>query len=95
LQDLRASLPKGKLEAYLNTLQDLNAINYIPHAHAIPLLLQFANFEQYFDRASMDRYAKAAPEPKTILFYDSAHDLNDPHAFQNRFDWLKKHIALE
>jgi dienelactone hydrolase len=93
LQDLRASLPKGQLAAYLDTLRDINAINYISHAQAIPLLLQFASFEQYFDRASMERYAAAAPEHKTVLFYDSAHDLNDPQAFKDRFDWLQKHLA--
>ena len=90
---LRASLPKGQLETYLNTLQDINAINCVRYAQA-PLLLQFANFEQYFDRESTERYAAAAAEPKTVLFYDSAHDLNDPQAFKDRFDWLKKFLAL-
>jgi hypothetical protein len=30
----------------------------------------------------MKRYAAAAKEPKTVLFYDSAHDLNDPQALK-------------
>jgi dienelactone hydrolase len=94
LADLRASLPKGQLDTYLDTLADLNAINYVPFAQPIPLLLQFANFEQYFDRASMDRYAAAATEPKTVLFYDSAHDLNDPQAGKDRFDWLAKGLRF-
>jgi dienelactone hydrolase len=94
LAELRTSLPKGQLDAYLNTLADLNAINYIRLAQPVPLLLQFANFEQYFDRASMERYAAAATEPKTVLFYDSAHDLNDPQAFKDRADWLAKRLAL-
>ena len=91
--DLRASLPKGQLETYLKTLQDINAINYVRYAQS-PLLLQFANFEQYFDRASMDRYAAAATIPKTVLFYDSAHDLNDPQASKDRSDWLAKRLAF-
>jgi len=94
LADLRASLPKGQLETYVETLEDINAINYVRHAQPIPLLLQFANFEQYFDRTSMERYAAAATEPKTVLFYDSAHDLNDPQAFKDRFDWLAKRLAF-
>jgi dienelactone hydrolase len=92
--DLRASLPKGRLDAYLNTLADLNAVNYVRYAQPIPLLLQFANFEQYFDRASMEHYAAAATEPKTVLFYDSAHDLNDPQALKDRVDWLAKRLAF-
>jgi dienelactone hydrolase len=92
--ELRASLPKGQLDAYLNTLADLNAVNYVRYAHPVPLLLQFANFEQYFDRASMARYAAAATKPKTVLFYDSAHELNDPQALKDRSDWLAKRLAL-
>jgi len=94
LVELRASLPKGQLETYLNVLEDVNAINYVRYAQPTPLLLQFANFEQYFDRVSMERYAAAATEPKTVLFYDSAHDLNDPQASKDRFDWLAKRLAL-
>jgi dienelactone hydrolase len=94
LVELRARLPKGQLETYLNVLHDVNAINYVRHAQPNALLLQFANFEQYFDRASMERYASAAAEPKTVLFYDSAHELNDPQAFEDRFDWLAKRLSL-
>jgi dienelactone hydrolase len=94
LVTLRAALPKGQLETYLNALEDVNAINYVRYAQPTPLLLQFANFEQYFDRASMERYAAAATEPKTVLFYDSAHDLNDPQASKDRLDWLAKLLAL-
>jgi dienelactone hydrolase len=94
LVELRATLPKGQLETYLNVLEDVNAINYVRYAQPTPLLLQFANFEQYFDRASMERYAAAATEPKTVLFYDSAHDLNDPQASKDRFAWLRKQLAL-
>lgn len=94
LVQLRAALPKGQLETYLSVLEDVDAINYVRYAQPTPLLLQFANFEQYFDRASMERYAAAATEPKTVLFYDSAHDLNDPQASKDRFDWLAKRLAL-
>jgi len=93
IADLRAGLPKGQLETYLKTLEEFNAINYVRYAR-IPLLLQFANFEQYFGRASMERYAAATTEPKTVLFYDSAHELNDPQAFKDRFDWLAKSLAF-
>ncbi len=93
IAELRAGLPKGQLGTYLKAIEDLNAINYVRFAR-IPLLLQFANFEQYFDRQSMEHYATAAPEPKTVLYYDSAHDLNDPQASKDRIDWLAKHLAL-
>jgi dienelactone hydrolase len=94
LMDLRASLPQGQLDRYLSALADLNAIHYIRFARPTPVLLQFANFEQYFDRASMQRYAAAATEPKTVLFYDSAHELNDPQALKDRLEWLAKRLGF-
>jgi dienelactone hydrolase len=94
MADLRASLPKDQLETYVKALEDLNAINYVRYAQT-PLLLQFANFEQYFDRTSMEHYAAAAAEPKAVFFYDSAHDLNDPQSFKDRFDWLAKRLAFQ
>jgi dienelactone hydrolase len=94
LADLRASLPKGQLETFLTTLADLNAVNYVHYAAPTPILLQFANFEQYFDRASMERYGTAASEPKTVLYYDSAHELNDPQALKDRADWLAKRLSF-
>jgi hypothetical protein len=60
----------------------------------IPLLFQFANFEQYFDKISMEHYATAASDPKKVLYYDTGHDLNDPRALEDRYDWLAKHIGL-
>jgi dienelactone hydrolase len=92
--DLRARLPKGQLETYVSALQDVDAIGYIRLARPTPLLLQFANFEQYFDRASMERYSAAATEPKTVLFYDSAHELNDPQALKDRLEWLAQRLSL-
>jgi dienelactone hydrolase len=92
--DLRASIAKGQLDTYLNTLADLNAINYVRYSQPVPLLLQFANFEQYFDHASMERYSAAAIEPRTVLFYDSAHELNDPQALKDRADWLAKRLGF-
>ena len=60
-----------------------------------PLLLQFANFEQYFDKNSMDHYAAGASDPHKVLYYDTGHDLNDPKALEDRYDWLAKEIDLK
>jgi hypothetical protein len=55
-------------------------------ASPIPLLLQFANYEQYFDKTSMQHYVAAASDPKKVLYYDTRHDLNDPQALEDRYD---------
>lgn len=93
--DFRKTQPAGQLEKYCQVTGDIDAIHFVGHASPIPLLLQFANFEQYFDKTSMDHYVAAASDPKKVLFYDTGHDLNDPKALEDRYDWLAKHIDLK
>src|SRR5579864_1537762 len=35
----------------------------------------------------------AASDPKKVLYYDTGHDLNDPQALEDRYDWLVKNIS--
>lgn len=92
--ELRKSRPPGQFERYTQVAGDIDAVHFVGHAAPVPLLFQFANFEQYFDKASMERYAAAASDPKKVLYYDTGHDLNDPQALQDRYDWLAKWIDL-
>jgi hypothetical protein len=39
-------------------------------------------------------YVAAASDPKKVLYYDTGHDLNDPHALEDRYDWLVKYIDV-
>ncbi len=91
---LRKSLPAGQLAKYSLVLGDIDAIHFVGHATPTSLLLQFGNFDRYFDKSSMQGYAAAASEPKKVVYYDAGHDLNDPRAFKDRLDWLIKYIGL-
>lgn len=95
LVEFRKSQPPGQLEKYAQVTGDIDAIHFVGHAAPIPLLLQFANYEQYFDNTSMQHYIVAASEPKKVLQYDTGHDLNDPQALPDRYDWLVKYIDLQ
>jgi beta-lactamase class A len=92
--EFRNSRPPGQLDRYVQVIGDIDAIHFVGHAAPIPLLLQFANFEQYFDKTSMEHYAAAASDPKEVLYYDTGHDLNDPQALEDRYHWFAKHIGL-
>jgi hypothetical protein len=94
MADFRKSQPAGQLEKYCQVTSDIDAIHFVGHAAPIPLLLQFANYEQYFDKTSMQHYVDAANEPKKVLYYDTGHDLNDPQALEDRYDWLAKQLNL-
>ena len=92
--ELRKSRPAGQFERYAQITGDIDAVHFVGHAAPIPLLLQFGNFEEYFDRTSMEHYAATASNPKKVLYYDTGHDLNDPQALADRCDWLAKYIDL-
>ena len=76
--DFRKTQPAGQLEKYCQ----VTGISMLSISSAMLrpcfLLLQFANFEQYFDKMSIQHYVAASSEPKKVLNYDTSHDLNDP-----------------
>lgn len=91
----RQSTPKEQLDNYLRIVSPLDAINYVPHASPTPLLFQFARFEQYFNETAMQRYARAASDPKLVLWYDTGHGLNDVRPLIDRANWLRRHIGMK
>ena len=91
----RQSTPKEELDKYFRIVTPLDAINYVPHSRPTPLLFQFARFEQYFNEAAMQQYARAASEPKLVLWYDTGHGLNDVRALIDRANWLRRHVGMK
>jgi dienelactone hydrolase len=91
--EYRATTPKEKQEAYLKSSERTAAVRYVPHSTA-PLLFQFARYERYFDKAAMDRYARAARQPKEVKWYDTGHELNDVQALVDRASWLRDKVGL-
>lgn len=94
LIELRESQPADKLSNYVKFLSDLDAARFVGRAAPVALLLQFANYEQYFNKTSTQNYIAAASEPKKVLHYDTGHDLNDPQALQDRYQWLVDQIGI-
>lgn len=93
--EFRKSTPKEVLDTYFKTVSKLDAINYVPYAAPVPLLFQFARYEQYFNEAAMMKYAQAASEPKLVKWYDAGHGLNDIQSLIDRADWLQKQIGIK
>ncbi len=42
----------------------------------------------------MERCVRAANQPKTVCWYDTAHDLNDVQVLLDHADWLHQHIGI-
>jgi len=92
--EFRASTPADTIQEYLRVNADVDAIHYVPYAAPTPLLFQFAEQERYFNESAMNRYAKAASEPKQVLWYHTGHELNDVQALLDRSEWLHERIGI-
>lgn len=91
--ELRSSDSK-RVARLLEVMAPLAPIRYIGRAAPAPLLFQGARYEQNFPRTATERYFAAASEPKTLLWYPTAHDLNDPQALADRAAWLRRHLGF-
>lgn len=94
--ELRANARnKDAIEKYLRFNARTDAIHYIRYCAPTPLLFQFARYERYFNEAAMKRYADAASEPKSVKWYETGHDLNDPQVLLDRSAWLQQQIGMK
>jgi dienelactone hydrolase len=94
IAEYRKSVPPAVWNKYIEVNSPLDAINFIRRVPPASVFFQFATFEQYFSRSAMERYARAASQPTTVRWYDTAHDLNDVQALLDRADWLQQRIRI-
>jgi dienelactone hydrolase len=85
---------RKRVDQYFAGIQSVDAIRYIGYTAPIPILFQFARFEQYEGEQHMKRYFEAAGEPKEQKWYDTGHDLNDLDVTLDRSIWLKDRIGI-
>ena len=93
---LKSYLEKNKdhIEGSLKKLRATAAVEFVPHSTPTPLLFQFARHEWDFDVAAMERYYKAAGDPKSVRWYETGHELNDVRAMADRSRWLAGRLRL-
>ena len=76
-----------------NVPENLWAYHYISHAAPAALLFQFAKNDEWITVQAAEEYYQAASEPKSILWYDTTHELN-AQAQLDRVNWLKMQLGL-
>ena len=80
--------------AWFEAMAPIEPIRFIPLASPTPLLLQNGRLDNLVPRADAEALQAAAPEPKTIRWYDAGHSLG-PQALVDRHEWLNGQIALD
>jgi dienelactone hydrolase len=92
--DYRKKWTSAQIDRYLEVNQVTAAITWVGRISPRPLLMQFGEFEASIPMASMQRYAAAAKDPVTVLWYPTGHELNDPKAWADRTAWVRKQLGL-
>jgi dienelactone hydrolase len=80
--------------AWFQSMAPVEPIRFIPHASPTPLLLQNGRVDELVPAADAEALHAAAPESKTILWYNAGHGLNQK-ALLDRHDWLVERIGLD
>ncbi|HEX5727188.1 MAG TPA: alpha/beta fold hydrolase [Longimicrobiaceae bacterium] len=89
-----ADLPCAARDDWLRAMTPMEPIRFIAHAPPTALLLQSGRLDNLVPAADAQALHTAAPQPKTILWYDAGHGLNQQAMF-DRMDWLHQKIGLD
>jgi dienelactone hydrolase len=78
---------------WFRAMAPIEPIRFIGHA-TMPLLVQSGRFDELVPMGDAQVLHAVVPDPKTILWYDAGHGLNQQAVF-DRHNWLVQHIGLD
>src|SRR5688500_6178790 len=79
---------------WFRSMAPIEPIRFIPHASPTALLLLSGRVDNLVPAADAEELHTAAPQPRTIRWYDAGHGLNQQAAWE-RHDWLHEKIGLD
>ncbi|HEY0036548.1 MAG TPA: alpha/beta fold hydrolase [Longimicrobium sp.] len=88
-----ASLPCARRVAWIRAMAPVEPVRFVGHAN-VPLLLQNGRSDEFIPGYEAEELHAAAPEPKTIRWYDTGHSLS-LKAQMDRHEWLNGQIGLD
>jgi dienelactone hydrolase len=91
---LGTNLQGPERQAVVDRLAPLDPVRYIGRAAPSPVLFQFGRKDPYVPEKRAREFFDAARQPKSILWYDAGHELNDS-AIRDRQAWLKKVLRIK
>lgn len=87
-------LSEEQKKRWLAAMEPVEPIRFVGRAAPAHLLFQNGRTDELVPAADGRAYQEAGSEPKTILWYDAGHRLND-QATRDRHEWLAKEIGLK
>jgi dienelactone hydrolase len=79
---------------WFRAMTPIEPIRYIGYASPTPLLLQNGRLDELVPVVDAEQLQTAAPDPKTIRWYQAGHSLNQQANF-DRLDWLHDKIGID
>jgi dienelactone hydrolase len=89
-----AGLSCATRASWFEAMTPIEPIRFVGLASPTALLLQSGRLDALVPVADAEQLHAAAREPKTILWYDAGHGLNQQALF-DRLDWLHVQIGLD
>lgn len=90
---LIANVPCARRVAWIRAMAPIEPIRFVGHAN-VPLLLQNGTLDPLIPVADAAELHAAAPQPKTIRWYEAGHSLG-PQGQIDRHAWLNGQIGLD
>lgn len=87
-------VPEDVWKRWLEIMGPVEPINFVGRAAPAHLLFQNGRTDEAVPAADGRAYQEAGSEPKTILWYDAGHALNE-QAVKDRHEWLAKEVGLK
>lgn len=87
------SLPQDQVKRWREAMDPIEPIRWVGRAAPAHLLFQNGRTDTAVPEADGRAYQEAGSQPKTVLWYDAGHKLND-HATRDRYTWLAEQIGI-
>lgn len=89
-----ATLSCATRAAWFHEMVPIEPIRFFSFAKPTPLLLQNGRQDEFIPEADAQLLQSSAPEPKTLLWYNTGHNLS-AQAVLDRHAWLVQQIGLD
>jgi fermentation-respiration switch protein FrsA (DUF1100 family) len=88
-----AGLTCAEWRRWLESMIPIEPIKYVGFASPTPLLLQSGRQDALVPPRDAERLHAAAPDPKTVQWYEAGHSLGVT-AVRARSFWLHEHLGM-
>lgn len=87
------NMPAEQKKRWLAAMEPIEPIRFVGRAAPARLLFQNGKQDDLVPEADGRAYQEAGSQPKTLLWYDAGHQLND-QATRDRHEWFAKEIGI-